>query len=49
MYQLSEGAVQFLNTCSTGAGLLLSEKNIVPIYNQLIPAEIELLGLGESV
>lgn len=45
MYGLSEGAVQFLETCSAGAGLLMSEKNIIPVYNQLIPVEAEILNL----
>lgn len=46
IYNLSEGATEFVENSPTGAGLLINEKTVVPIYNQLIPAELELLGLG---
>lgn len=46
IYHLSEGAKEFVENAPTGSGLLITEKNIVPIYNQLIPAELEILGLG---
>lgn len=46
IYNLSEGAKEFIETAPTGSGLLITEKNVVPIYNQLIPAELEILGIG---
>jgi conjugal transfer ATP-binding protein TraC len=46
IYHLSEGAKEFVENAPTGSGLLITEKNVVPIYNQLIPAELEILGLG---
>lgn len=42
IYRLSEGATQYLSACSSGNGLLLSERTVVPFYNQLIPAELDL-------
>ncbi len=46
IYHLSDGARQFIENAPTGSGLLITEKNVVPIYNQLIPVELEILGLG---
>jgi len=46
IYHLSDGAREFVENAPTGSGLLITEKNVVPIYNQLIPMELEILGLG---
>lgn len=47
MYHLSSGVVEFLGQCETGCGIILSDRNLVAIYNRLLPFEQELF-FGEG-
>lgn len=47
MYHLSTGVADFLSQCETGSGIVLSDRNMVAIYNRLLPFE-EQLFFGEG-